>query len=504
MAVALASSLHAQSSGLQYVQTIGIPGWGATGSAGNANVDLLGYNPVTRMMYLADRTNHGIDVIDTRTNVVVGLIKIPPTSIYGTPVTGPNGVIVAINLQQLVVTDGLQSVYVWDLRAPQANPDLYTFPPSMGTDTDGIAYDPINQTVYVVTDNPPEYLIGINLAYKKVVTQAALPVSSDLIAFNPTDGKIYVAAEDADAAAPNTNANAGVLSFDPVSGTFATVAKLGPACPGHGIDIDPIANVAVVGCAASAQAVANAAVNLSTGASKYFPDIGGTDAVVFNPNNRRFYMNGLNYSSSAAGPPLNCPTSNSPTNIMNKRPTVIGAADALAGAPAELAGLVCGASGHIVGVDPITNYVYVPTGQYPLDPATNTSGVNGVAVFRDTTAPRQTPVTQAQATLAAIPGSGAAVAGTIQFTLTGRRIHLTAAPTGLPAGAMAAWITVPTTVTNELLPCAVNPSNLTAVCGEDLLGDPLIGATATLSTDGGSGGTAVARGVIGLTNVPPH
>ena len=69
-----------QNSGLQYLQTIGIPGWKATGAAGNANVDLMGYNPVTRMMYLADRTNNGIDVIDTRANVVVGLIKMPPAS----------------------------------------------------------------------------------------------------------------------------------------------------------------------------------------------------------------------------------------------------------------------------------------------------------------------------------------------------------------------------------------------------------------------------------------
>ena len=51
-----------QNSGLQYLQDIGIPGWKATGAAGNANVDLMGYNPLTRMMYLADRTNNGIDV----------------------------------------------------------------------------------------------------------------------------------------------------------------------------------------------------------------------------------------------------------------------------------------------------------------------------------------------------------------------------------------------------------------------------------------------------------
>ena len=77
-------------------------------------------------------------------------------------------------------------------------------------------------------------------------------------------------------------------------------------------------------------------------------------------------------------------------------------------------------------------------------------------------------------------------------------MHLTAGPSGLPASAQAAWITVPTTVTNEFLACAVNPTNQTAVCGEDMLGDPLIGAQVTLSIDSGTGGVPVARGPVKL------
>ena len=171
--------------GVTFSQNITIPGWGTTGSPGNAGVDLMGFNPVTRMMYLADKKNIKIDVIDTHDNVVVGQIPIPPASgLLYTPPTGPNGVLVAVNLQQLAITDGLQSVYVWDLRAPQAQPDVYTFPASLGTDTDAIDYDPVNQTLYVVTeDNPPEYLIGINTAYKKVVAQIpfarSAPISSE-------------------------------------------------------------------------------------------------------------------------------------------------------------------------------------------------------------------------------------------------------------------------------------------------------------------------------------
>jgi len=482
-----------QNSGLQYLQNIGIPGWKATGAAGNANVDLMGYNPVTRMMYLADRTNNGIDVIDTHANVAVGLIKMPPSSPPKVPAVGPNAVLVAINLQQLIVTDGQQTVYVWDLRAPQAQPDVYTFPESMGTDTDGAAYDPINQTVYIVTDNPPEYLIGINLAYKRVVSQTPLPVSSDLVAFNPTDGKIYIAAEDGDPAPPNTNAMAGVYSYDPGSGNPGVVnlvTKVGPPCPGHGIDIDPISNIAVVGCAFGT-VNGDIAVDLNSGKLlTTFNDIGGTDAVVFNPNNRRFYAAaGLN-SATTSG----CPKG--PNGPFGQLTPIVGV---ISQSGANLVpGVACTGGGHIVGVDPITNYVYVPVSQYPADPNSTMTGVNGVLIFRDNTPPAQAPVTQASATLAPIAGSGGMAAGTVQFTLTGRRMHLTAAPSGLPATARAAWISVPTTVTNEWLACAVNPTNQTAVFNDEMLGDPLIGAQVTLSIDSGNGGVPVGRGPIAL------
>jgi hypothetical protein len=52
------------------------------------------------------------------------------------------------------------------------------------------------------SDNPPEHLIGIDLEYKTVTSQTPLPVSSDLIAFNSIDGKIYISAEDADNTMP--------------------------------------------------------------------------------------------------------------------------------------------------------------------------------------------------------------------------------------------------------------------------------------------------------------
>jgi len=470
-------------SGLIYMQTIPIPGWKPTGTTGNGNVDLMGYNPVTRMMYLADRTNAGVDVIDTHTNQVVGLIKVPGIPPCPIPPSAgcPNGVLVAIDLQQLVVTDGLDSVYVWDLRAPQAQPDVYTIPTSLGTNTDGIAYNPVNQTVYVVTDNPPEYLIGINLPQKKIVSQTAIPVSADLIAFNPVDGKIYISTEDGDPAPPNTNANAGVYSFDPVAGTISLVSKVGPACPGHGIDIDPISNIAVVGCFGGTGDKGDVAVNLTTGALvTTFTDVGGTDAVVFNPNLRRFYASGALGTATTSG----CPKGTGPFT------PILGVVDASgpASGPVRLDGAACIGGGHIVGVDPITNFVYVPVTQYPADPTSGTTGVNGVMVFWDSSPLTQATVTTASATLASV-GSGTSKA-TVQMQSYGRRFHVYAAPSGISG--RTAWLVIQTTVGNELLQCAVNPSTGNGGCGEDLVGEPLIGGPVTLSVDG----VAAARGTI--------
>src|ERR1700686_2286249 len=82
---------------LYYIQTISVPGWTNTG-ANQANLDIFAFNPYTRVMYIADRTNHAITAVDTIENQVVGVLPVPGNA-------SPNGVLVAIDLQKLVVTD---------------------------------------------------------------------------------------------------------------------------------------------------------------------------------------------------------------------------------------------------------------------------------------------------------------------------------------------------------------------------------------------------------------
>jgi hypothetical protein len=340
-------------------------------------------------------------------------------------------------------------------------------------------YDPINRTIYVITDDAPYYLVGISLPYKQITTKTLLPASPDLIKWNPTDGKIYISVEDAD----NNNAGAGVVVYDPATNAITAWYKVGPACPGHGIDIDPISNVAIVGCFGGTSN-GDMAISLKNGAvQKYFSDVGGTDTIVFNPNNRRFYAGaGLN-SASTSGCPGTLP------GAFGATVPIVGVFDAISGT-AALDGVACtGRGNHVAGVDPINNVVYVPVAQYPADPTSNTTGQAGILLFRDTTPAAQALLPQ---TLVVLSPVGANVTGTIAMTLTGTRVRVSGNPTGITG--QAAWFVVPTTVGNEIIDCAVNTVAGSAVCGEYLIGQPLVGATATLSVDS----VAVARGTIAV------
>jgi hypothetical protein len=225
----------------------------------------------------------------------------------------------------------------------------------------------------------------------------------------------------------------------------------------------------------------NLAINLATGKVVAFPDVGGTDSIVLNPNLRRFYSgSGLNTANTSG-----CPsTPNAPP--FGALVPVVGVFDAIHPTnafPAKLDGVACSGRGnHIAGVDPIRNNVLVPVAQFPADPKSTTTGVAGILVFHDKTAPAQAPVNSATAAL----GS----AGTVKFVVDdSRRMTVTAQLSGITGPAS---LTIPTTVWNEVVHCPLNTATNSATCDDFLLGDPLIGGTVTLSVSQ----TAVARATV--------
>src|SRR2546428_2763376 len=186
--------------GLTTVGIIPVPNWTATGTV---SFDLSSFNPLTRVLYYADRNNHGATAIDTKTNTFVGVVA--PPGCTGT--SCPSGALVIPDLQKLVLTSRGTTLWIYDLRVPGAEP-LTVSPVPNGIDE--LDYDPIHQRIYIGNTVAPFFLIGIDLvgpAAGTVVASIPLPGSPEQPRFNPVDGLIYL-----------TIPSVGLLVMDPNAG----------------------------------------------------------------------------------------------------------------------------------------------------------------------------------------------------------------------------------------------------------------------------------------------
>jgi hypothetical protein len=265
-----------------------------------------------------------------------------------------------------------------------------------------------------------------------------VPVADPLA--TTTDGLIWQVITDGD----NKNANAGVIAYDPVANKIVNQV-LTPNCVPHGIKIDPVSNVALLGCGTNQGQVM---VNLKDGTIlKTFSDVTGTDLMDYNPNTRRFYTGSAGNKSTTTGC-LTDTTSSQPVIGIFEAPLVNGVVQP------KLDGVACMGRNGKVGVDPIENTVYVPTRQYPVDPTTATTGSAGVLVYRDLTPPAQPLLSAAMAMLKPLSGSSAGPV-TVNMTPDARVMRLSAYPTGVKGSTIL--ISLSTTVTNEVVPCAPTP-----------------------------------------------
>jgi hypothetical protein len=313
--------------GLVYRGLIPVPGW--TTSEG---VDLSSFNPVTQILYYADRINHAVVAIDTRVNWVLGWVPVPNC-------TGscPSGVLAVPDLQKLVVTDRSTTTYIYDLNLPGTAPVAVTVPAGI----DELDYDPIHQRIYIGNTTAPYFLTGIDLTgptANTVVASIALPGAPEQPRFNPVDGLTYL-----------TVPSVGVLQIGPDGGAARTGAIVNTfplsSCSGNGNWIDPVSNTMVVGCN---NVAGQAHVSLVDGSVlARFPQANTDDVMGYNPGNRRWY--------SASGGNTNnggkCPATNTGTVY----PEVGVFAAGTASAPtATLVGVACsGRSGTTLAVDPI-------------------------------------------------------------------------------------------------------------------------------------------------------
>ena len=137
------------------------------------SVDISWFNPETQKLYLADRNNKGVDIIDTKTNTVVavatgfvGITPLPPLPNTTANAAGPNGVLVTNNPHQLWAGDGTGDIRVYSLDNKGTSPALLKIVShqdplivallgAQGAQrrADELAYDPDDQLVLMAWDD---------------------------------------------------------------------------------------------------------------------------------------------------------------------------------------------------------------------------------------------------------------------------------------------------------------------------------------------------------------
>jgi len=217
---------------LRQIGTISIPG------APLNSFDISWIDQSTGMYYLADRSNKGIDIVDTKKGAYVGRVAgmVGPImkkdgTCCNNDKSGPNGV-VTVNGKEAWVGDGDSTVKVIDLKTGKITDTIKTGGEARA---DELGYDPKDQIIAIANnaDEPPFLTFISAKPGHKILGKLVMEHFTDGMeqtAYNPADGLFYTDVPELD----KDKTKGGLLVTDPK--TLKQV-KLIPvdSCVPHGI-----------------------------------------------------------------------------------------------------------------------------------------------------------------------------------------------------------------------------------------------------------------------------
>ena len=369
-----------------------------------ASVDLAWVDPATHRYYITDRTNAGIDVVNTATNAFEGRI-LGFSGVRGsTALNGPNGVLVISETQELWTGDGDSTTKVVDLRQGKV---VNTISTGGKGRADELGYDPKDKVILIANDKEDvPFLTFISATTKQVIGKVDMPEADGGIEqpiYNPTDGMFYVTVP-----SNKVNANGEIAVLDPMTLKLVRTMALTATCDARGLALGPSQNL-LVGCGNVGHTLI---VNATSGQLiNDITQVGGEDQVTYNPGDKRFYIGASNHkvggvATGAADP-------------------VLGVVDAVTNQ--WLMNIPTSSQGGKVAADPGNNRVFVPmTGQ----------GI-GVFVFAPGATPPAPPALVPQAP-APPAGTGAAGGAAAPAALPNTGEEIPALPGLLGLGLMLA------------------------------------------------------------------
>ncbi len=349
--------------------------------------DISFVNPDRAEYYLADRSNAGIDIIDTQHNTFkrrlpgfVG-VTLNANGTVNNNLSGPDGVVT--HGRWLYAGDGNSDLRVYDLNAPTVSAFKQKVPTGgttrvdeMDVTTDGKlllaannAEDPPFATLFKA--NGDASTSAVSVITRVVISPAIVPPGAGLSieqpAWEPQTARFYVSIPviannpagcnygQVPSPAPIT-CHGGLLVIDPTTLTapVATVGAFDPAtntgvvplnaCGPNGATVGPNANL-LLGCTPqnNPSDTTTLVINAKT---KNYVNIGGitgSDEVWFNAGDNRYYTG----SSRACGLPGGCPNGGAVLGV-------IGADNLL------IEKIPQSSNSHSVAADSKRNFIYVP------------------------------------------------------------------------------------------------------------------------------------------------
>lgn len=317
----------------------------------------VGYvDQATHRYYLADRSNKGIDIVDTKTDTWIGTIggfigavtdeKHPKETHPDSKKSGPNGVIGAGN--EIWAGDGAGKIRVANFKEMKI---VDTIDDGGKYRADSLTHDPKNMVFLVGNpDDEPTFLTLVNMKTRKILKKIELPEATDGLEepkYNPRDGMIYVSVPELN----KDKKKGGVAVVDPKGLKIVKMIHV-DGCNPHGLAFGPSDHF-VLGCSLRGKDASVVVMSAKTGKivarDKGF---GGADAVAYDKKNNQYYI----AADHAPGGPA------------------LGVIDAKTNKLVQTIPMKGNSTPHSVAADDANGHVYVPGGGFE-------GGCNCIQVF---------------------------------------------------------------------------------------------------------------------------
>jgi DNA-binding beta-propeller fold protein YncE len=244
---------------------------GKTGS-----IDVIDIDQTAHLLYVADRTDQGVDVFDISTPRAKYLQTIPmPAS--------PNGLAIAPELARLFVGVSNGSVVIVNISTSStAYGSVITVVKTGGNSVDLLDYGAARQRVYAANASQGR-LVSIDPATGAIMATFTLgAVQLEQPRFDPADGMVYVTSPDADT----------LYRIDPSTGVLKDKFLL-MGCKPVGLAINPTTNKALMACHKNTLA-------FDLGAGKIIGTfaLGNSDIVNYDARVDRFFVASLPHAQT--------------------------------------------------------------------------------------------------------------------------------------------------------------------------------------------------------------